>query len=59
MAVSKLGTFLGHPVRHFDGLSKPVVGSLVIDHATLRMKIFDGKTWIEISDDALDHLDKV
>ena len=59
MAVSKLGTFFGHPVTHHNGLSKPIVGSLVIDHATLRMKIFDGKTWIDVSEEALEDLDKV
>lgn len=51
MAINpNLGTFLGHPVKHYAG-GHPVVGDMVVDHETLCTKIWDGKDWYELSNE--------
>lgn len=53
MAVSKLGTFMGHPVKHYNGYSNPQVGDMVIDHQTLTTKIYTGTEWYELASEDL------
>ena len=45
---SSLGTFMGRPVQHWNGVNKPQTGDLVHDMATMSFKVFDGKDWYEI-----------
>jgi hypothetical protein len=61
MAITKssLGTFFGQPIKFHDGLSKPVVGSLVYDHATMRAMVYTGTDWFEIATEDLERLDEI
>ena len=61
MAITKnnLGTFFGQPITLHNGLSKPQVGSLVYDHASMRAMIYTGTDWFELATEDLEKLDEI
>lgn len=40
-----LGTFLGHPVKHYHS-GKPQVGDMVYKHETMEIMLYDGTDWV-------------